>query len=230
MKEIWKDIKGFKGLYKVSNLGNVYSFKIEKKMKLHIPEKGYQTVNLFKNKKYKSFKVHRLVAQAFIPNPENKPQVNHIDHNRLNNVASNLEWCTAKENTTASILVGKNGQCGEDHPNAKASEKDVIRVCELLQEGMRSCDAADEVGISRGIVNKIRTNQAWLHISKDYDLKPKKRGLSKDTVIWIAKNIQLGLTPEQIVAKATNSRITIGVVKHIKQRSCYSYWTINFHW
>ena len=100
MKEIWKDIEGYEGLYQVSNLGRVKSKHrvSERILKPSINSRGYMLVILSKNGEYKSGKVHRLVAQSFIPNTENKPQVNHIDENKTNNMASNLEWVTVKEN------------------------------------------------------------------------------------------------------------------------------------
>ena len=104
MDEIWKDIEGFEGLYQVSNLGNVKSLvdsngvSREKIRKPSICSNGYLQVILYKNKTIKHFSVHRLVAIAFIPNPNNLPCVNHIDECKTNNVASNLEWCTHKEN------------------------------------------------------------------------------------------------------------------------------------
>jgi hypothetical protein len=100
MKEIWKDINGFDGLYQISNFGNVKSInfnntKTEKLMKLSIDRYGYNYVSFTKfNKK---LKVHRLVALTFIPNPENKITVNHIDENKLNNHVDNLEWYTVSE-------------------------------------------------------------------------------------------------------------------------------------
>lgn len=106
MKEIWKDIKNYEGLYQISNLGNVKklrfinnrcNFKKESIKKLNI-RNGYYIVQLSKNGKRKSYQVHRLVAEAFIENPENKSIINHIDYNPLNNNVDNLEWCTQKEN------------------------------------------------------------------------------------------------------------------------------------
>jgi hypothetical protein len=107
MKEIWKDIEGFEGLYQVSNLGRVKSFDTTDKLgrirkgrvlKPHRHPQGYLLVTLCKNGKHKNHKTHRVVAQAFIPNPENKPEVNHIDENKTNNNVNNLEWSTRKEN------------------------------------------------------------------------------------------------------------------------------------
>ena len=100
MEEIWKDIQGYEGLYRVSNLGRVKSFH---KAKEHIlsPGKdkdGYFQVQLYKNGINKMRKVHRLVAQAFISNPNNLPQINHKDENKQNNNVDNLEWCTNEYN------------------------------------------------------------------------------------------------------------------------------------
>lgn len=98
MIEEWKDIEGYEGLYQVSNLGRVYTFKRNKLMTPVKSRKGYLMVKLRVNNCAKSLAVHRLVAQAFIQNPENKPQVNHIDEDKTNNMVSNLEWVTNKEN------------------------------------------------------------------------------------------------------------------------------------
>lgn len=105
-KEIWKPVKGYEDLYEVSNLGRVrslerrgaYGFKSgERTMSLNNKD-GYIYASLCKDGKYKKYYVHRLVAQAFIPNPHNLPCVNHKDESRNNNCASNLEWCTYSYN------------------------------------------------------------------------------------------------------------------------------------
>lgn len=122
MDEVWKDIPGFENLYQISNYGKVKSlsrkcpspygfyFTKEKILKSSKNQKGYLTIKL-NNKKtnYKhSFPIHRLVAIAFIPNPDNKPQVNHIDCNKTNNFVSNLEWCTNGENQLHAYKHGLN--------------------------------------------------------------------------------------------------------------------------
>jgi len=103
MQEIWKDIKGYEGLYQVSDVGNIKSLnynktKQEKNLKFGIDTSGYRVVNLFKNGKPKMYTVHKLVAITFIPNPNDYPIINHKDENRRNNNIDNLEWCTYKYN------------------------------------------------------------------------------------------------------------------------------------
>ena len=120
MIEIWKIIDGYNGKYVVSNLGNVKSLarcvsnhtgfinKPERVLKHTEDIKGYLRVSLDKDGKTKFVPVHRLVALAFIPNPLNKPQVNHIDGNKHNNRVDNLEWVTNQENCLHAVRKGLN--------------------------------------------------------------------------------------------------------------------------
>lgn len=96
--EEWKEVPGYEGLYEVSNTGNVRSLIKNKIIKGFINRCGYRLVGLTKNGIFKRFQVHRLVAQAFIPNPDNLPQINHKDENPSNNMVDNLEWCDATYN------------------------------------------------------------------------------------------------------------------------------------
>lgn len=121
MKEIWKDIKNYENLYQISNLGNIKSLvgfnghkyiKREKnlkpwKNKTHDNVDYYLCVTLVKNKIHTKKSIHRLVAQAFIPNPNELPEVNHKDGNKQNNRVDNLEWCTCKENQNHSWTILK---------------------------------------------------------------------------------------------------------------------------
>lgn len=120
MNEIWKDIKNYEGLYQVSNLGNVKRILFinnkvikpnEKVLKQNFDGKGnYKTVMLCKNGKKRRVTVHRLVAETFIPNPNNLPQVNHKDENKINNTVNNLEWCTVLYNNLYGGRASKIGK------------------------------------------------------------------------------------------------------------------------
>lgn len=118
MKEVWKDIKGYEGLYQVSNFGRIKSLdriecstgcvkvrrRRERILRVSLTY-GYEHVTLAKNSVNTIRRVHRIVADNFIPNPDKKPFINHIDGNKRNNNVNNLEWCTAKENVDHAINV-----------------------------------------------------------------------------------------------------------------------------
>jgi predicted XRE-type DNA-binding protein len=156
-KEIWKDVIGYEGLYQVSNLGRVKSLRKNLIMKLCSANHGYLNVGLNKNLK-KSFYIHRLVAQAFIPNPENKPQVNHKDGNRLNNKVENLEWNTNYENMRHGYDTGLIDNKKENNGRSKLKEKDVIfiRKSKLSQK-----ELSEKFKISKCQINKIINNLFW---------------------------------------------------------------------
>lgn len=127
-EEIWKDIEEYEGLYQVSNMGNVKSVNRKVKnslsksgyieiksqiMKQKQRKDGYMYIQLSKNGKSKGFFVHRLVAKAFIPNPENKPYIDHINTIRNDNRIENLRWATREENDHNPItLKNRIGKCG----------------------------------------------------------------------------------------------------------------------
>ena len=120
-KEYWKPVVGYEGHYQVSNFGRVKSIKFGKEriLKPGTNKYGYLLVMLCKDGKVKGFTVHRLVAEAFLPNPHNYPCVNHKDENKQNNNVSNLEWCSAQYNNTYGTRIERvaekttNGKCSK---------------------------------------------------------------------------------------------------------------------
>lgn len=168
MKEIWKDIKEYEGLYKVSNLGRVKSLERYKnnhgKQQL-IPEsikstrkdkQGYLLLDLYKDNKQKTIRIHRLVAEHFIENPNNKETVNHIDGNKENNTVNNLEWATFKEQNKHFY---KNNLKSRDNINkaVKAMNKAQAKKVKCLNNGViyeSASEAARIVGVSGSLVMK----------------------------------------------------------------------------
>lgn len=137
-----KDIKGYEGLYAVTECGKVWSYR-SKKFLTPYNVVGYHYVDLRNKGVRKQFRVHRLVAEAYIPNPENKPQINHKDENKINNHVSNLEWVTAKEN----VNYGTHNE-----RMAKTRSKAVYCV-ELDRVFESQKEAAAELGLYSGNIS-----------------------------------------------------------------------------
>lgn len=143
IKEIWKDKKDYEGHYQVSNCGRVKSIKFGKEriLKPFTDGRGYLYVNLCKNNKQKTYKVHRLVAEAFLPNPNNLPMINHRDENKSNNSVNNLEWCDVKYNNTYGTRIER---VSEKNTNGKRS-KPVLQYT-LDGKFVREWDSIRECG------------------------------------------------------------------------------------
>ena len=135
--EIWKDIVGYEGLYQISNFGRTkrtYKNSKVKILKPWINRQGYLIVDLCKNSKSKHFPIHRLVATAFIQNPENKPEPNHEDGNKFNNHVSNLKWVTKSENIQHAMNSGLN-HSGENSCKAKLTNEQARWIREVYIKG-----------------------------------------------------------------------------------------------
>lgn len=143
--EIWKDIEGYGGLYQVSNLGNVKNIKRNIYLQPNLGD-NYLRVNLCKKGKCKTKPIHRLVAIAFIPNLENKPYVDHIDGNKLNNNVKNLRWATEKENQLNQNTI----------KNCKP-----IKCIETGERYFSIREAARSLKVSRTVITKALKNNAY---------------------------------------------------------------------
>lgn len=154
MTEEWKPVVGFEGLYEVSNFGNVKSICAGRwkstMIRKPVPDRdGYLTVNLKKNGKYVCAKIHRLVAKAFISNPNNLPQINHKDEDKANNRADNLEWCDCRYNNNYN-----------DRP--KRFYKPVIQLTDDGREIQRFESvkaAAESIGINPANISGVLTGR-----------------------------------------------------------------------
>lgn len=172
--EIWKDVAGYEGYYQVSSLGRikalpktklfsdgrVYNYK-EKILKFSIGTSGYPTLHLYSpDSERETVAIHRLVAQAFIPNPEVKDTVNHVDGNKENNQVSNLEWNTYQENNKHALDTGLN-RITPSKLNSKLSKlseeivKDVLLNCKKNKEGFSIKDFSDKYELTSTTISSI---------------------------------------------------------------------------
>ena len=178
MIEQWLPVAGYEGAYEVSNLGRLKSCARTRKTKGNgtarlkekirtpgIKREGYAFFCLYKDSKYKASYLHRLVASAFIENPLSHPQVNHIDGDKLNNRAENLEWVTASENCQHAIDSVLYVQAkGESAGSAVLTESDVLKIREMALSGIMHKDIAELFPVGRKAVTKIVNRQRWAHI------------------------------------------------------------------
>lgn len=156
--------------YHVTTEGEVYSRR-GRKLSPVKNRKGYVTVKIFYvpgANEYKTVPIHRLVAKAFIPNPDNLPTVNHKNGIKTDNRVENLEWMSFEDNSRHAAEV-LQAQKGDKATNLTINPAIVTHICELLEKDMRNMDIADLLDIPRNIVRDIRTRKTWTHISKYYN-------------------------------------------------------------
>lgn len=180
--EVWKDVKGYEGYYQVSNLGNVRSldriilckngserFTVGKPLKPQMDYQGYLRVGLNICGKFKTYRVHRLVALNFLDEKENKDQVNHINGIKDDNRLTNLEWVTGSENIKHAIKTGliikdsciNRSNKGNLNPNSKLDEEDVKKIRQLRKEGYKLKELSDIFKVSVVHVSRICNYKYW---------------------------------------------------------------------
>lgn len=164
MEEVWKDVIGYDGSYQISNLGRVKSLKHKKYFILkECDVRGYRRVLLYKNNITQKFPIHRLVALHFLPNPENKPTVNHKDGIKHNNFVDNLEWATFQENERHSFDTLNKSFIGEKNNRSKLKSTQILEIRELGKK-MDTSSIASIYGVSKWCIKLIINRKRWSHI------------------------------------------------------------------
>lgn len=179
MTEEWKDIEGYENIYQVSNMGRIRSVdryencngtkRIRKGRILinTLSQYGYKVVCLYKNAKQKQFFVHRLVAMAFIPNPNNYPIINHKDEDKANNYVDNLEWCTIKYNSSYGTAPKRISEKQLNRPDKSKPVLQYTKDGHLVGEYPSQKEASRKTKIKQGLVSaccigKIKTAGGYI--------------------------------------------------------------------
>jgi hypothetical protein len=155
-----KWVKGYEQLYKVDKTGLVLSYYSNppKLLEIQTHRQGYKQVGLYKNGKTKHKLLHRLVAEAHLPNPDNLPFINHIDFDKSHNYVSNLEWCNQKANVMHSVNNSKHGA-------TKLSNKNVVLIWKMLKVGIPERIIAEFFKTTQPNIHAIKTGKTWGHIT-----------------------------------------------------------------
>jgi hypothetical protein len=206
--------------YWVTDTGRVFRGKRE--LKKNKGTVGYTTVSIaYINGPRKLKFVHRLVAEAFISNPENKPIVNHKNLVKKDNRIENLEWVTAQENCRHAHDNGAHRVDNAATYSMYPIEL-IHKICSLIQEGRRTIDIIKALAVPKHLVHDIRTKRIWNHISDLYVfVKARTRRLSDQTAEWICKMIVEGKTPKEI-KELSSGKVNTHTVKDIKQKKSYA--------
>lgn len=167
-EEIWKDIKEYEGLYQVSSKGRVKSLerdiiykngvkrhKKEKILKAQLNQFGYLRVDLYNKGKRNHLRIHRLVAEAFIPNPENKPEVNHKDEIKTNNCVENLEWMTRKENNNYGTHNERVTKALRNHVAFSKTVAQYTKDGELIKVWQSISEAGRQLGLGTSDISAV---------------------------------------------------------------------------
>lgn len=164
MTEVIKDIRGFEGRYTISNTGTVRSKLTNIVMRPNVTRFGYARINLrkAKSREYKSYFIHRLVASHFLDNPNNLPEVNHKDCNRLNNAVDNLEWVSKEDNIRHSFIFGSASHKGLRNPNSKLNEDDIVAIKALHKTNrFYNTQIAKIFKVSSSTIDNIINGVTW---------------------------------------------------------------------
>lgn len=159
-------IKGYEGKYAITKSGKVWSYYLKIFVKHRNNRTGYYQVGLSLKSQRKFIYVHRLVAQTFIPNPENKTDVNHKDLDRSNNNLDNLEWATRSENIQHSERYYRvNKQIKRNRSNRKLFIEDVITINEKIKQGLKLKEIGDMFNVDSSLISQIKRGKIWKDVA-----------------------------------------------------------------
>jgi hypothetical protein len=170
----WKDIPGFEGLYKISNTGIVMSydrtlpmgsrqrFYKGRKQTVFIGSSGYPCIGISKDKRQKQIMIHRILGILFIPNPDNKPYLNHINGIKTDFRLTNLEWCTQSENNKHAFAIGLIDTHGEGHTQSKLTNDAVLEIRSALLRDDKFY--AQKFGVHPATIRDVIQHRTWTHI------------------------------------------------------------------
>jgi len=166
MTEYWESLNGHEGSYSISNFGNIKSIHRNKLLKPYVNPEGYLKFHLTSSPYVsKLHSLHRLVALQFIPNPENKDTVDHIDGNKSNNSVINLQWMTTKENTVKGWVTNYKGRIGINAGMSKLNDIWVrdIKIM-IMTEKYSAVIIAGIFGVTPATIHAIKRNETWKHV------------------------------------------------------------------
>lgn len=204
--------------------GKVYSIKSQRVLNTQYTDGGYECITLRVEGKTKTLKVHRLVALAFIPNPENKPQVNHIDGVKNNNHKDNLEWVSRSEN----ILHAYDNELILNKPR-QLTEESVHDICNLLESGAKTSDIANMFGVSNSVISGIYQGKNYKWVSYEYDFSkvPKSRRYSESKIIQVCKLLSENYKVREV---EDITGVHPSSIKQIRQRRTHTHISKDFDW
>lgn len=180
-----KDVEDFEGRFMITDFGRLFSingrWKGAKLMQPNIGKKeGYYITSLRMKPKRKTVRIHQLVGLHFVDNPDNKPQLNHEDGNKLNNHYSNLKWCTGAENIEHAVRTGLLDMKGEKHHHAKLKDDDIQLIFKMRHQRMLMKDIAARFDVSRRTIGDVLNRRLWTHVEVDEKLLNIKPGLQNN--------------------------------------------------
>ena len=201
------------------------TLRLEENTKNQHDQWGYIKISTRLNGKAVKCLAHRAVALAFIPNPENKPTVNHKNGIKDDNRIDNLEWATHSEQQIHAHETGlkPNHVVGETSHFCVYGEQIAREVCSLIEQGYRNKDILKLYpDMDVKLPSDIRTGNSWKHISCEYNLKQIRRGrLSEETVRWVCKCMEDGMRNIDILSKSTNPALNKSAIGHIRRKIVY---------